>query len=496
MTAATTFDQAISVLFAHGDFPGARKLLEPAIAAAPGNARLHWQLGTCHAAAGNQLHLAHDCFRESVRLEPGMATAHASLGAWYFLNGIVDLALASSATAMALAPQNPRIVVSHARILEAAGQIDSAWSLARQLIDGKFITPGSVRLYGRIARYRGDQTTALNITLGLLHGGSLQVSERAAMDFTAADLLDSLGRYDEAFTHAAAGNAAIRPRYDPAAHARTFDRFIAWFTHDRIRSLARSKIISAKPIFIVGMPRSGTSLVEQILASHPDIHGAGELDFMERVFHGTVAMLGANANDYPECLEKLTPDQAIGMGQIYRQPLIALSPSSQAITDKLPLNFLHLGLINLLLPGARIIHCRRDPMDTCLSCHMNSFTAGNDFKFDLVHAGLFHRQYQRLMAHWRGALDLQMLDVSYEDLVAHPENETRRLLQFLSLPYDPACLDFHQTTRPVLTSSLQQVRQPFYAISIHRWKHYEKHLGPLKAALGTTADGYSPAASR
>ncbi len=384
---------------ARGNFSIAQKQLEAAILADPQDARLHWQLGVAHASV-NQLNLAHDCFRHAVRLDPSLAPAHACLGAWYLKAGMIDLALEASSKSFALAPNNSRIILSHARIFEAAGQFDAAWNLTEELIAKDFVIPGVIRLYGRMARYRNQQSAALTLAQRSLADKNLPAAERAAVHFTAADLLDSLGRYDEAFAHAAAGNACWHPRYDPKVHEKSFDRFIDYFTAERMRRLSRSAEVSAVPVFIVGMPRSGTSLIEQILASHPAVYGAGELDFLEHVFHGVVAMLGAKTADYPECLDRLTVDQATGMGQIYLQPLLALSPASPRITDKLPLNFLHLGLINLLLPGCRVIHCRREAMDTCLSCHMNSFAAGQDFKFDLTHLGLFHRQYQRLMAHW------------------------------------------------------------------------------------------------
>jgi Sulfotransferase family len=470
-------------LMAKGDFAGAGQCLEQAIAVSPHNAHLHWQLGVCFASS-NRLRLAHDCFRRAVHLDPSMAAAHASLGAWYLLHGIVDLALQSSGISFALAPNDPRIVQSHARILEAGGQLDAAWELTCRLIDQGNITPGIVRLYGRMARYRNQQPAALALVMRLLNNHNISPGERARLHFTAADLLDSVQQYDQAFSHAIAGNQHPRPRYDPATHEKTFDEFIAYFTAERFKKLACSTERSSKPVFIIGMPRSGTSLVEQIIAAHPNIHGGGELDLMEHVFHGTLEMLDKTMSSYPQCLDRLTLDQANGMAQVYLQPLCAMSPAATFITDKLPLNFLHLGLIQLLLPGARIIHCRRNAIDTCLSCYMNSFSSGHDFKFDLTHLGLFHRQYQRLMSHWSKVLHLPILEVDYEAVVNDPEVQTRRLLEFLELPWNPTCLDFHQVNRAVFSSSVQQVHQPLYASSVHRWKHYEKHLGPLIAALG------------
>ena len=310
----------------------------------------------------------------------------------------------------------------------------------------------------------------------------------SSLRYAASELLDKLGRYDEAFAQATGANVLRRPPYDPAIHQQTFDRLIAYFTRERITALPRAEHRSQKPVFIVGMPRSGTSLVEQILASHPSIHGAGELDFINRVFAGTLSMLSATANDYPACLDRLTVDIANGMAEIYLRPLIALDPGAERITDKLPLNFLHLGLIALLLPDAHVIHCRRDPLDTCLSCYMTEFALANDFKYDLTHAGLFYRLYERLMEHWKSVLDIPILDVDYEQMIAEPEVQSRRLIEFVGLPWDEQCLRFHESKRAVITASTQQVREPIYNSSVQRWRHYEKFLGPLKTALGTGPD--------
>jgi tetratricopeptide (TPR) repeat protein len=480
---AADFVQAATNLMARGQLQAAQQLLETALVSSPTNAQLHWQLGVCHAQA-ERLNLAFDSFTEAARLDPNLAPVHACLANWYLVQNMVSEALKASEIAFSLAPSQPRIALLHARILESAGQQDAAWNLACQLVTRKGINVGAIRLFGRMARYRDAAPAALKLALNALNSPEISTSERAGMHFTAADLLDGLNRFDEAFAHAAAGNAIDRPPYDPAAHARAFDEFVSYFTAEKMRSIGRSTETSSVPVFILGMPRSGTSLVEQILASHSQIHGAGELDFMQHVYQGAVDMLGAELNDYPRCLDRLTADQATGIGQVYLQPLVAMNPAAAAITDKLPLNFLHLGLMNLILPGARVIHVRRNPLDTCLSCHMNSFRSGHEFKFDLNHLGQFHRLYQRLMAHWRTTLDLQVLEVDYEQIVMAPEQSTRQMLAFLNLPFEESCLRFHQSGRPVTTSSLQQVRQPMYHRSIGRWRAYEKHLEPLKQGLG------------
>ena len=272
--------------------------------------------------------------------------------------------------------------------------------------------------------------------------------------------------YDQAFAHARIANNLLKPKYSMAEHERTFDEFINYFTRDRLAKIPRASIADQTPVFIVGMPRSGTSLVEQIIASHPQAHGAGELDFMYQVWSGAISMTGARTQDYPQCLDRLTQDQIDGLAQIYLQPLRAMNPRVARITDKLPLNFLHLGLISIVFPGARIIHCRRDAMDTCLSCYLTAFREGHEFKYDLTTMGHFYRQYARLMDHCKANLDLPMLNMQYEELVSNPEPQSRRIIDFLCLPWNNQCLHFERTARPVATASLHQVRQPIYRTAI------------------------------
>ena len=449
----------------------------------PEDGRFHWLLAVCDWTLGERDSVGQS-LQTAVRLAPRLAQGQEALGHWYLAQGMVESALDASAKAATLAPQDAGIMASRAWVLEAAGELDQAWEILQRVIAANYAPTMVVSLYGRMARRRGEQQNAMVLVHQLLSSDKISNIDRAGLQFTAADLLDGLGRYDEAFLHAAHGNAMLRPTYYPEVHEASVDRLIQYFTSEKIRCLPRASYRSEKPVFIVGMPRSGSSLVEQILASHPQVFGAGELDFMFRVVSGTLDMLGAAEADYPHCLDGLSIDQANGMAQIYLEPLIALNPAAARITDKMPLNFLHLGVIQLLLPDARIIHCRRNPLDTCLSCHMTAFTTGNDFKYDLTHLGQFHRLQDRIMAHWKQVLDVPILDVQYEDVVADQEGQSRRMIEFIGLPWDDRCLQFHETRRSVATASVVQVRTPIYKSSLARWRNYEKHLGPLKAALG------------
>ena len=240
---------------------------------------------------------------------------------------------------------------------------------------------------------------------------------------------------------------------------------------------------SQAPVFIVGMPRSGTTLIEQVLASHPRVFGAGELDQISHLVNAISAEI-SGAPPYPDSAADLDALTACRLGESYVSYIGRLSDGSDRVTDKMPGNFMHLGFIALLLPGARIIHSKRSPIDTCLSCYFQHFTQPMPFAGDLTNLGTYYQGYERIMTHWRNVLPLPMLEVDYEEMVGDHETMCRRIVEFSGLEWDEACLQFHKTERTVKTASTWQVRQPLYTTSVARWRHYEAFLGPLKKALG------------
>ena len=252
---------------------------------------------------------------------------------------------------------------------------------------------------------------------------------------------------------------------------------------------------SELPVFIVGMPRSGTSLVEQILASHPQIAGAGELDDIANIAGDLSKALATEAR-YPDCVSVLTPAVANKAAETYLERLRAMSDSAERVTDKAPLNFRHLGLIALLFRRSRIIHCVRNPLDTCLSCYFHDFGTRHAYSCDLNHLGLYYRDYRRLMTHWRDALGREIFEAVYEELTDDLEGQARKLVAFCGLEWDDACLKYHELPRVVGTASYDRVRGQVCGSSVGRWRHYNAHLEPLKEALGDIAEEAAGAAIR
>lgn len=311
-------------------------------------------------------------------------------------------------------------------------------------------------------------------------GNTSQVARRF-LHFALGKAYMDIGDADLAFKHLNEGNRLKRAGsdYDPDATSRWMEAVGNIFTPEFLQRLSGQGASSAQPVFVLGMPRSGTTLVEQILASHPSIHGAGELQYIQKIVTGIP--------DFLRTFGSVTPEQLRQLGQAYLDKVIPLAKGRPHIVDKMPVNFVYAGLIHLILPDARIIHCRRDPVDTCLSCYSKSFSVGQLFSYDQTELGRYYNDYQKIMEHWREVLPTtHFLEVDYESVIDDLEGQARRMLAFLGLEWDPACLTFYKTERPVRTASVNQVRQPVYSSSAGRWRKYGDQLQPLLAALDTS----------
>jgi tetratricopeptide (TPR) repeat protein len=326
--------------------------------------------------------------------------------------------------------------------------------------------------------------------IDLLARPQTKAGERELLHFALATVLDKRGSHDEAFDHAIAGNKSKKTDYcrrgldfDQTRHRALCDELVGAFSPSNFTNLPSSGVMAEEPVFIVGMPRSGTTLAEQILSSHPGVFGAGELSDIPQLAADLPGLLHSPLS-YPRCLDQLDGTKARKIAQNHVDHLRELGGGAPRVVDKMTINFLHLGLIAVLFPKARIIHCRRDPRDTCLSCFFHNFAStGLNFTFSLQDLGCYYQQYERLMDHWRKVLPIPIFELPYEDLVGAPEQWTRALLQHCGLEWDDHCLSFHQTERQVTTASALQVRQPMYTRSVGRWKPYEAHLQPLLKAI-------------
>ncbi len=417
-------------------------------------------------------------YRRALALDPASAAAHGNLSAALQLLGRHEEALIHAEQALALAPGFAEAHHGRGTILRTIGRLDEARQALERAIE---LAPRRTEFYRSLAEAKhftaDDPHRALLETLAR-DMAALSEEDRLHLHFALGKVYDDLGEHERAFSHFLAGNALKRRQltYDEAAVLGRLDRFRTLFSAEIIRERAGQGEPSPAPIFIIGMPRSGTSLVEQMLASHPKIHGAGELGD----FEAAVAALGA-ADGVPF---DIGPTELRAIGRSYLGCVAALAPRAERITDKMPANFRFAGLIHLALPAARIIHMQRDPVDTCLSCFSILFGGDQPFAYDLGELGHYYAAYQRLMQHWRRVLPAGvMLDVHYEALVEDFEAQAQRIVAHCGLEWDEACLDFHNTQRPVHTASAVQVRQPLYRSSIGRWRPPQDALRPLLDAL-------------
>ncbi len=434
----------------------------------PELAEAHVNLANVQRSLG-RIEDAEAAYRSALRIKPDFVAAHAELGTALRLQRRAAESEASCRAALALDPNSTAALVVLAELRADAGLFGEAEALLRRVLS---IDPESAEAWAGLAYLRrmGVADADWLASARKLGQNGLTPQRELLLRFAIGKYLDDVMDFDAAFASYRRANElskACGPPHDPAALTRTVDAIIHAFAQPWIRRERGAVSSSARPVFIVGMLRSGTTLAEQILATHPEVSGAGELAFWSS--RGGAQMAAPS-------------DAAlVGLGNAYLELLRSLSPDAVRVVDKMPTNYLFLGLIHAALPKARIIHMQRHPIDTCLSIYFQHFEAGNTYANDLDDLARYYRDYRRLMAHWRRALPPQsLLEVPYEGLVGDTELWSRRMLDFIGLPWDPRCLDFHETARTVVTASKWQVRQKISAASVGRWRQYEKFIGPLR----------------
>lgn len=367
-------------------------------------------------------------------------------------------------------------------VSQALGDLDGAVSCFRRAIS---IQPRFAEAHRNLAMARRHVAIDDDVrrTQQLM---DFDIDEPATMhaEFALAKIDDDLGQFDDAFGHLFRANRLKRRsvRYDVSQDRIFFESLKRTFDSTFFANREHWGEDDATPIFVVGMPRSGTTLVEQIMASHPRVWGAGEILDLDRLLW---AARGADqTQDWCEAMVSLNESDDEEVAASYLSALKRGTQGADRVTDKTPGNFHYIGMIRVMLPRAKIINCIRHPLDTCFSCYQNYFTRGVPFAYDLRELGTYYRLYSSLMDHWREVLPGFVYDLCYENLLQNQEAESRRLLDFCGLEWDPVCLDFHRTDRPVQTASVVQVRQPIYRSSVGRATQYANHLMPLRDALG------------
>lgn len=317
---------------------------------------------------------------------------------------------------------------------------------------------------------------------------TVPAARRSVLHMSASAAHNNCKSHIEGFEYFRRGNLLKDVVFDIHAYTAFVDSLSETFNTAYFENTHDWGSASDTPVFVLGMPRSGTSLVEQILASHSRVHGSGEREDMMQL----ADQLPEELNDvraFPSCMTSMTADVTAKIAAVYLRKLSWANPKASRIVDKMPGNFNHIGLITTLFPKARIIHCVRDPRDPCLSIYFGDFAGSHHYSYDLNKLGRYHREYARMMTHWHGVLPGRILNIYYEDMVEDHETLSRTMIEFCGLNWEPAYLEFHKTRRNVRTRSNAQVRQPIYRSSLGRWKSYEEQLQPLFHGL----DGRPPA---
>jgi tetratricopeptide (TPR) repeat protein len=457
----------------------------------PNSVRIHTNLASA-LEDQDRFAEAADRFRHALQLEPHYAEAHNGLGHVLHEQGLYQEAISHYQEVVRLHPQHAAVHCNLGTISEELGKQDEARAYFREAVR---LDPDHAGAYAQLATLLRDKLPDDDLAAmrRLLARPGLGMGRRSALLFGLAQYLDAKGDYQQAAQQLEEANALCQllwekrgTQYDPSIHTRFVDGLLATCTADFFGRLRGFGLETERPIFIVGLPRSGTTLTEQILASHSHVFGAGELCYAGDSFHALPRIMGAEGTAHPAaplaCLGELNRETVRRTAQWHLERLGQLNGQALRIADKMPENYVHLGLLATLFPRARFIHCRRDLRDIAVSCWITHFrqvrwSASQD------NIACHFTQYCRLMDHWRSVLPVPLLEIDYEDTVADLEGVARRLIAWCGLEWEPACLAFHKSSRPIRTASVTQVRQPIYNRSVARWQNYEASLGPLFARL-------------
>jgi len=424
--------------------------------------------------------IAVNLIETAIKINPDVPDFYNNCGEAYRALQKNDLAIVRYEQALAIKPDyaepHSNLGITHAE----QGQMEEACTHFEQALA---IKPNFAEAHHHLTMSKPKQDQ-VHVIEKLLTNPSISAIDSMRYHYALGNIFDSAKSFTQAFEHYNKANTLKRKSitYDSQSHSDFVDRLIKTYSKSYFQKFTKCGSNSELPTFIIGMPRSGTTLVEQIISSHAQVYGAGELESFRRIEAAITKRFEAS-NPYPECMSLCDESVVLDFSAKYLGELDNYSQVAIRITDKMPINFLLIGLIKILFPKARIIHCRRNALDTCTSIFLNYFVDANEYSFDLNDIGQYYLDYERLMVHWHGLFPTEIFDVQYEELVMNQEKISRQLIEHIGLEWDDKCLDFHLNKRIIKTASTLQVRQPIYKNSINRWKQYERHLEPLKAIL-------------
>ncbi len=402
-----------------------------------------------------------------------------------------DESIRSFETALKEKPDNIEALNLLGIALKSVGRMEEARAALMRAIELQPNAPGTYSNIADLEKFTPDHPL-LPAMLNFVAKDDPAHPERfVSLHFALGKAYDDMGEYEKAMEHFGAGAQRKRRKidYSEAENTAFFEEIKATYTPDYFANRPFAGEPTDLPIFIVGMPRSGSTLTEQILASHPKVFGAGEIKTLNQSI-GQLRQRFPNIARYPELAKSMKPSQYAALAKSYLDIISARAGEATRVTDKLLSNFFFVGLIHTLFPNARIIHTVRNPVDTCLSTYTKLFKDEMAHSYDLGELGRYYRRYEQLMAHWKTVLPPGvMLDVVYEDVVADTEARAKEMIAFCGLEWDDRCLAFHETNRPVKTASVSQVRKPLYGTSVARWRRYGDGLKPLLEALGLDDEG-------
>jgi len=450
----------------------------------PNNPALLRVVGYAQLTNGQFIKARHN-FEKVLRLTPSDLRATLGVAESFKYEGAFERAHAALDEALARKPESTLLLAEKAEICQIEGQNDSAREFAERVLA---VEPANLAVLSTLANIvrrkdgqRGDVIDRLRVCVA---NPSLNTQQRSVAHFSLGQLLDAEGEYDDAFDAFRQANESRPVTFNGDALDHDVNTALECWTHEKIASLPKIDPKNGElPVFIVGMPRSGTSLVEQIVASHPSVYGAGELGLLK---NHAMFLQGSVEARFPILTHSanMTKSNMERFARKFLSDLRKLDPKALRITDKMPDNSIRLNIVGMCLPRAKVIHCLRNPIDTCLSCYFQSFGSGVRYSTRLTALVHYYRAYREIMDRWKEILPLAIHEVRYEDLTANQEAESRKLIEAVDLEWDDGCLRYYESGRAIVTASNEQVRQPIYTTSVARWKRYEKHLGPLIDALG------------